>query len=138
MAMAASGPDPEALAWLRQSPPPFGVSIRKEMRPIAQGIQLVETLYALGARRVTVPSWAVFLHPAGWLNAGRSTTSRHSGGLVTRGFEVELPEGGPDREALIWFIATECPEPSRWWGPGMPLAAFRSRVGCKTAVLAWV
>jgi hypothetical protein len=58
--------------------------------------------------RVTVPGWAVFLHPAGWSNSGR-----HSGGLVTRGFEVELPEGGPDREALIWFIASEGPEPIR-------------------------
>jgi hypothetical protein len=90
MATAASGPDPEALAWLRQSPPPFGVSIRKEARPVAEGVQLVETLYALGAPRVTVPSWAVFLHPAGWLPSG----GRHSGGLVTRGLEVELPEAG--------------------------------------------
>src|SRR6516165_3389629 len=114
MATAASGPDPEALAWLRQNPPPFGVSIRKETRPIAEGIQLVETLYALGAVRVSVPSWAVFRQRAGWLPSGR-----HSGGLITHGFEVELPEGGPDREALIWFIATECPEPR--WGPGVPL-----------------
>jgi hypothetical protein len=129
MATVASGPDPEALAWFRQNPPPFGVSIRKDTRPVAEGVQLVETLYALG---VTVPSWAIFLHPAGWLPSG----GRHSGGLVTRGFEVELPGGGPDREALIWFIASECPEPR--WGPGVPLAAFRSRVGCKTALLAWV
>lgn len=141
MTTAASGPDPEALAWLRQSPPPFGVSIRKETRPVAEGIQLVETLYALGALRVTVPSWAVFLQRAGWLPSGRHSVGRHSGGrhsggLVTRGFEVELPEGGPDREALIWFIATECPEPR--WGPGVPLAAFRSRVGCQKALLAWV
>jgi hypothetical protein len=136
MAAAATGPDPEALAWLRQDPPPFGVSILKETRPVAEGIQFVETLYALGAVRVTVPGWAIFQHGAGWMNAGRSTTIRHSGGLVTRGFEVELPEGGPDREALIWFIASYCPE--RHWGPGVPAAALRSRVGCKKAVLAWV
>ena len=132
MAAAATGPDPEALAWLRQDPPPFGVSILKETRPVAEGIQFVETLYALGAVRVTVPCWAVFQHRAGWLPSG----GRHSGGLVTRGFEVELPEGGPDREALIWFIASYCPE--RHWGPGVPAAALRSRVGCKKAVLAWV
>jgi hypothetical protein len=131
MATAASGPDPEALAWLRQDPPPFGVSICKETRPVADGVQLVETLYALGALRVTVPGWAVFLQRAGWSNSGR-----HSGGLVTKGFEVELPEGGPDREALIWFIASYCPE-RNWW-PGVPLAVLRSRVGCKTAVMAWV
>jgi hypothetical protein len=132
MAGAPSAPDPEALAWLRQDPPPFGVSILKETRPVAEAIQFVETLYALGALRVTVPGWAIFRHPAGWLPSG----GRHSGGLVTRGLEVELPEGGPDREALIWFIASYCPE--RNWGPGVPLAAFRSRVGCKTAVMAWV
>src|SRR5262249_3213606 len=100
---------------------------------VAEGVQLVETLYALGALRVTVPAWAVFLQPPGW-----SPSGRHSGGLVTRGFEVELPEGGPDREALIWFIATECPELPLRWGPSVPLQVFRSRVGCKTAVLAWV
>jgi hypothetical protein len=132
MAAAATGPDPEALAWLRQDPPPFGVSILKETRPLAEGIQFVETLYALGALRVTIPSWAIFQQRAGWLPTG----GRHPGGLVTRGFEVELPEGGPDREALIWFIASYCPE--RHWGPGVPLAALRSRVGCKKAVLAWV
>ena len=132
MATAASGPDPEALAWLRQNPPPFGVAFLKDTLPLAEGVQLVETLYALGAVRVTVPSWAIFQHRAGWLPSG----GRHSGGLVTRGFEVELPDSGPDREALIWFIASYCPE--RHWGPGVPLAALRSRVGCKKAVMAWV
>jgi hypothetical protein len=132
MAAAATGSDPEALAWLRQDPPPFGITILKETRPVAEGIQFVETLYDLGAVRVTVPSWAIFQQRPGWLPNG----VRHSGGPVTRGFEVELPEGGPDREALIWFIASYCPE--RHWGPGVPAAALRSRVGCKKAVLAWV
>jgi hypothetical protein len=132
MATAASGPDPEALAWLRQNPPPFGVAFLDGTLLLAEGVQLVETLYALGAVRVTVPSWAIFQHRAGWLPSG----GRHSGGLVTRGFEVELPDSGPDREALIWFIASYCPE--RHWGPGVPPAALRSRVGCKKAVLAWV
>ena len=132
MAAAASGPDPEALAWLGQNPPPFGVAFLHGTLPLAEGVHLVETLYALGAVRVTIPSWAIVQQRAGWLPTG----VRHSGGLVTRGFEVELPEGGPDREALIWFIASECPEPR--WGPAVPLAAFRSRVGCKNALLAWV
>jgi hypothetical protein len=138
MASAASGPDPEALAWLRQSPPPFGVSLHKEVRPVAEGVQLVETLYALGAVRVTVPAWAIRLARPGWMPIGRQQVGRHQGGLITCGFEVELPEGGPDREALIWFIATESPQLPLRWGPGVPLQVFRSRVGCKTAVLAWV
>jgi hypothetical protein len=130
MATPTTGPDPEALAWLSQTPPPVGVFLHKELRPVAEGVRLVETLYALGAVRVTVPAWAVKqVLPARW-PGGRP------GGSATCGFEVTLPDAGPDREALIWFIASECGEPR--WGPGVPLDVLRAHVGCKTVELAWV
>jgi hypothetical protein len=132
MKIGTIGPDPEALAWLSKTLPPVGVVIHKELRPLKEGIQLVETLYALGAIRVTVPAWAIKPVPAGWWPRGQQRPA----GLTTCGFEVTLPESGPDREALIWFIANECSRPA--WGPLVPLDAYRAPVGCKTAMLAWV
>jgi hypothetical protein len=126
MASAPAAPDPEALDWLRQDPPPAGVWIHKALEPVDVAIRLVETLYALGARRVTVPGWAVSVYQHG----------QRAGELTACGFEVSLPEAGPEREALIWSCATECGRPT--WGPLVPLEVFRSRVGCKTVELAWV
>jgi hypothetical protein len=125
MATVPTGEGAEALEWLRQEPPPLGVWIHKELQPVAVALALVETLYALGARRVVVPAWAVSEYDGG-PGAAR---------LTARGFVVMLPKGGPDREALIWFCASECGRPS--WGPMVPLEALRSRVGCETVELVW-
>jgi hypothetical protein len=97
-----------------------------ELQEVETGLRLVETLYALGARRVIVPAGLV----VAWEGVPGSN------GLATCGFEVFLPESGPEQEALIWFIASESGRP--FWGPDKPLAMFRSRAGCKTAEMAWM
>jgi hypothetical protein len=97
-----------------------------ERQPVEVAVRLAETLYALGARRVVVPASLVV----------PCEEVPESNGEATRGFEVWLPESGPDREALIWFIGGESGQP--FWGPGTPVDALRSRVGCQKAEMAWV
>src|SRR5262245_1362983 len=120
MARTRSHGETEALAWLRQQPPPLGLWMHGSLASVEEAIALVETLHALGALRVTVPAGLVI---------------EASEGLTTCGFVVTLPEDGPDREALIWFCANETGRPA--WGPDVPLETFRDRVGCRTVELAW-
>jgi hypothetical protein len=84
MATTPTQEEPEALEWLRQIPPPFGVCIHKALEPVTVGIKLVETLYALGARRVTVPGWAVSTYPA---------TARHGGRVDRERLRGDTAEG---------------------------------------------
>jgi hypothetical protein len=126
MGRSRSDPDREALTWLRQVPPPAGLWMHRELHPVEVAVRLAETLYALGAEKVVVPAGLVI--PCDEV-AG-------SNGWAACGFEVWLPQSGPDREALIWFIATESGRPT--WGPDVPPEALRSRVGCRTVELAWV
>src|SRR5437899_567808 len=88
----------EALAWFQQTPPPLGLDLHKELRPVEEAIRYVRGLYALGACRVSIPTWAI---------ACQRPTSWRPGGVWARGLEVTLPASGPEREALIWFCATE-------------------------------
>jgi hypothetical protein len=125
MGRARPEPDREALAWFRQVPPPAGLWMHGELQPVEVASRLAETLYALGARRVTVPAGLVI----------PCEDEPGSNGQAACGFEVRLPESGPEREALIWFIASESGQPI--WGADVPLDTLRARVGCQTAELAW-
>jgi hypothetical protein len=92
-------PDPlEALDWLQQTPPPLGVDIHKSLYSVADAVRYVRGLYALGACLVTVPQWAI---------RRREPLGGRPGGVWACGLEVTLPASGPEREALIWFCATE-------------------------------
>jgi len=125
MGRARKGPDTEGQEWFRQEPPPAGLWIDGGLQTVETALRLVETLYALGARKVVVPP--------GLVVACEDVPG--SNGLAACGFDVTLPDSGPEREALIWFIAGESGRPA--WGPDVPLEVFRSRVGCRVAELAW-
>ncbi len=125
MARARPDADREALTWLRQVPPPAGIWMHGGLQTVEVAVRLAETLYALGARRVVVPPGMVV----------PCNEEPGSNGQATCGFEVWLPDSGPEREALIWLIATEAGRPT--WGPDVPLEVWRSRVGCQVAELAW-
>jgi hypothetical protein len=118
--------DMEALAWFQRDPPPLGLDVHKERRPVAEAIRYIRGLYALGAVLVTVPAWAM---------ATQQATAWRKGGEWARGLEVTLPESGPEREALIWYCAGEL-KPT-FQDPDMAAEHVRSLVGSRKVVLCW-
>jgi excisionase family DNA binding protein len=116
----------EALQWLRSN-------TNAESFPLCrfaasdgstrEAVRFVERLYALGALRVVVPSWAV--DPDGGPFADQHWAR-------ARGLAVVLPAAGPRREALLWLCAREMArgEASAWCEP-------EQIVGCRVLEVAW-
>jgi hypothetical protein len=88
---------PEAVGWLLANPNPHGFASARFPRT-QDALAFVRRLYALGAERVEIDPRTIKSEPVRpW----------RPGGPYASCLLVTLSPGGPEREALIWFLAVE-------------------------------
>jgi hypothetical protein len=118
---------PEAVEWLLANPNPHGFASEHFGR-IQEAVAFVRRLYALGAERVEIDRRTIREEPARpW----------RPGGPYANCLLVVLPATGPEREALIWFLAVE--NSNRALGPGSCAEHFNPKhfLGRRVVGLGW-